>query len=197
MKSRSTRIVACMALAMSSGMALQTLPSQAQAQVFTEAQADAGQKEYDGQCAMCHGAELLGPDAPALKGLEVMHNFDTAAGMYGYISAAMPPQAPGLLGEETYVNIMAYILKVNGAQPGDTALTAAPDVLNGIKLAEVTSTASAAPAADAAATSTEAAPAVPQAYTWGKTLPSILPEPAEAAGVPQAFTWGKTLPTKN
>jgi mono/diheme cytochrome c family protein len=194
-KSRSTRIVACMALAMSSGMLLQTLPSQAQ--VFTEAQAAAGQKDYDGQCAMCHGVELLGPDAPALIGKEVMHNFDTAAGFYDYISVAMPPQAPGLLEQETYVNILAYILKANGAQPGDKALDADPANLASIKLAAITEVA--APAGEAAEADAAPATVVPQAYTWGKELPSILPAPAPTgpAAVPQAFTFGKTLPSKN
>ncbi len=195
MKHTSPRVAVGMALAMS-GLLLQTLP--AQAQVFTQAQAEAGQKEYDGQCAMCHGAALLGPDAPALVGREVMHNFSTAAGIYEYFSVAMPPQAPGLLSEETYVNILAYILKANGAQPGDTALDASPATLASIDLSAVTSVAAA--AVDAPATDTEApASAVPQAYTWGKTLPSILPPEPEAAtpAVPQAFTWGRTLPSKS
>lgn len=192
MNSKPTRFVACMAIAMSTGLVMQVLPTQAQ--VFTDAQAKTGEQNYDGQCAMCHGAELLGPDAPALVGTEVMQNFDTAEGLYGYFSAVMPPQAPGLLDEEVYVNILAYILKANGAQAGTTALSAAPDVLKNIKLAEITSVAAVAPATDAAPA--DAAPAVPQAYTWGKTLPSTLVEP-EAPSVPQAYTWGKTLPTKN
>lgn len=195
MSHTSPRVAVCMALAMS-GLLLPTLP--AQAQVFTQAQAQAGQGQYDGQCAMCHGAELLGPDAPALVGREVMDNFSTAAGMYEYFSVAMPPQAPGLLGEETYVNIMAYILQRNGAQPGDTPLDADLDKLAAINLTEVTSVAA---PAEAAAAETETAPtSVPQAFTWGKKLPSILPEasPEPAApAVPQAFTWGKTLPTKS
>jgi mono/diheme cytochrome c family protein len=194
-KHTTPRVAVGMALAMSV-MLSQVLP--AQAQVFNRAQAEAGEKEYDGQCAMCHGAELLGPDAPALVGREVMDNFSTAAGLYEYFSVAMPPQAPGLLSEETYVNIMAYILQRNGAQPGETALDAKPETLASINLTAVTSVAA---PAETAANETEAAPSdVPQAYTWGKVLPSILPpkeaEPA-APTVPQAFTWGQTLPSKS
>lgn len=167
----------------------------ASADVFTEAQAAAGKQSYATQCAMCHGDALLGPNAPALVGTEVMQNFDTAQGMYGYISAAMPPQAPGALDEEVYVNIMAYILQANGAVAGDTELTADPALLSAIKLAEVTSGSGAAPAADGAPAPVETD--VPQAYTWGKTLPSILPAAPEAEepSVPQAYTWGQTLPT--
>ena len=173
------------------GLAFQ--PSLASAEVFTAQQATAGRGDYNSQCAMCHGTALLGPDAPALVGAEVMQNFDTAAGLYGYTAVAMPPQAPGKLSEETYVNILAYILQANGAQPGDTALTADIDELDSIKLAAITS---AGPGAGNA--SVEAGPVivVPQAFTWGKTLPGGTPvESATTNAVPQAFTWGKKLPT--
>lgn len=194
MSYRSPRVAVGMAAAML-GLLMQAVPSQAQ--VFTQAQADAGKKEFDGQCAMCHGAELLGPDAPALVGVEVMHNFSTAAGLYDYFSVAMPPQAPGMLGEETYVNILAYILRANGAQAGDTPLDADPDKLASIDLAAVTAVAANVTASPEPQTEASTS-AVPQAYTWGKTLPSILAkaeaEPA-APAVPQAYTWGKTLPS--
>jgi mono/diheme cytochrome c family protein len=169
-KNTSPRFALGMAVALS-GLLMAAAPSQAQ--VFTQAQADQGQKDYNGQCAMCHGAELLGPDAPALVGLEVMHNFSTAAGLFDYFSVAMPPQAPGLLEEETYVNILAYILKSNGAQAGDTALDADPAKLAAIDLVEVTSAGQAAASEAPAETDAPAATPVPQAYTWGKTLPSI------------------------
>jgi mono/diheme cytochrome c family protein len=166
---KSPRFALGMAVALS-GILMAATPTQAQ--VFTQAQADQGEKDYGGQCAMCHGAELLGPDAPALVGTEVMHNFSTGAGLYDYISVAMPPQAPGLLDEEVYVNILAYILEANGAQAGDTALDADPVKLAAIDLAAVTAVA---PGAATDAPAVDAAPAVvvPQAYTWGKTLPSI------------------------
>lgn len=173
------------------GLAFQ--PSLASAQVFTAQQATAGHGDYDSQCAMCHGAELLGPDAPALIGAEVMQNFDTAAGLYGYISVAMPPQAPGKLSEETYVNILAYILQANGAQPGDKALTADIDELDSIKLAAITS---ASPAAGNASVESTPVIVVPQAFTWGKALPGGSAEnDAKTDTVPQAYTWGKKLPT--
>ena len=117
MNSKPTRLVARTVIAICWGLAMLTLP--AQAQVFTAAQADAGQSAYSGQCAMCHGAKLLGPDAPALVGSEVMQNFDTAAGLYDYMTVAMPPQAPGLLDEEVYVNVLAYILAANGENGGE------------------------------------------------------------------------------
>lgn len=172
---------------------------------FTAEQAAAGETAYNSQCAQCHGRQLEGPDAPGLVGQDIMQNWDTAAGLYDFIHVAMPPSAPGQLGDETYLNIVAYIMKFNGAQPGDTPLTTDEAQLASISLAAETAAgaASAASAAGGAApAATEPAVQVPQAFTWGKQLPGG-PPPAEqpAAGaapaansVPQAFTWGKTLP---
>lgn len=141
-----------------------------------------------------------------------MQNWDSAGGLYDFISVAMPPSAPGLLGEDTYLNIVAYIMKFNGAAPGDEPLTADPDLLYSVSLATETAAGAAsmaAAAADAgapAASTAEPAPSsatstVPQAFTWGAQLPggsqtveSPAPADTSATSVPQAFTWGKDLP---
>ena len=183
---------------------------------FTAEQAAAGQTAYNSNCAQCHGRQLEGPEAPGLAGADVMQNWDTAGGLFDFISVAMPPSAPGQLGEETYVNIIAYIMQFNGATPDDTALTSDRDYAVSLSAETAAGAASvaaaaldaggaAAPAADAAATAApaEAVVQVPQAYTWGKQLPgSAAPTEAAAAPaapaastIPQAFTWGKTLPT--
>ncbi|MCW2380601.1 MULTISPECIES: c-type cytochrome [unclassified Sphingobium] len=140
--------------------------------VFTAEQASAGEKAYNSQCAMCHGAELRGSNAPGLVGTDVMQNFDTVAGLYTYISTAMPPQAPGRLAEQDYLNIVAYILKANGARAGTAPLVGDPQAMKGMSLAAIAGAhGSAAPSASSALH--EAPEAVPQAYTWGKTLPSV------------------------
>lgn len=177
---------------------------------FTEEQATAGAQAYNTQCAQCHGRQLEGPDAPGLAGQDVMGNWDSAGGLYDFISVAMPPSAPGQLGEETYVNIVAYIMQFNGAVAGDTPLTTDRDYA--VSLVEETAAGAAsqaaaaldagggpAPAADAPA---EEAVAVPQAYTWGTQLPggAAPAEPAatpsaNTSSVPQAYTWGEELPT--
>lgn len=148
---------------------------------FTAEQATAGKTAYDSQCSQCHGRQLEGPDAPALAGPDIMQNWHTAAGLYDFISVAMPPSAPGLLGEEAYLNIVAYIMQFNGAEPGDTPMTADPDALEAISLVAETS-GGAAPAATTTAPA-ETVVKVPQAYTWGKQLPGA---PAPAAPAPAA-----------
>ncbi|MET3924521.1 c-type cytochrome [Devosia sp. 2618] len=174
---------------------------------FTAEQSAAGQTSYNSQCAQCHGRQLEGPEAPGLAGSDVMQNWDTVGGLYDFISVAMPPSAPGQLGEDTYVNIIAYIMQFNGATPGDTPLTSDRDYLVSLAAETAAGAASmAAAAADAGGAATSTAPAattaVPQAYTWGKQLPggpaptTMAPAtPAPASTVPQAFTWGTKIPT--
>ncbi|UXN70732.1 c-type cytochrome [Devosia neptuniae] len=203
---RSKRITAPVALFALAASVLSA--GSAMAAGFTAEQATAGKTAFDSNCAQCHGFQLEGPDAPGLAGRDVMQNWDTAGGLYDFISVAMPPSAPGLLGEETYVNIVAYIMQFNGAAPGDTPL-ATGDAMYEVSLATETAAGAAsmaAAAADAggaaAPADAAAAPAVPQAFTWGKQLPGGL-APADMAPtadaaaptVPQAYTWGKTLPT--
>ena len=142
-----------------------------------------------------------------------MQNWATVGGLYDFISVAMPPSAPGQLGEETYVNIIAYILQFNGATPDDKPLTSDRDYAISLPAETAAGAASvaagaldaggaAAPAAEPAAPA-EPVVAVPQAFTWGKQLPGG-PAPGEQAPaapaaptstIPQAFTWGKQLPT--
>ncbi|MDB5531041.1 MAG: hypothetical protein JWR51_4144 [Devosia sp.] len=180
---------------------------------FTAEQATAGKTAFDSNCSQCHGRNLEGNEAPALVGPDVMQNWDTVGGLYDFISVAMPPSAPGKLGEETYVNIIAYIMQFNGATPDDKSLTSDRDYAISLPAETAAGAASvaaaaldaggaAAPAGDAAAPA-EPVATVPQAFTWGKQLPGG-PAPAEQAAaapaaatptIPQAFTWGKQLPT--
>lgn len=208
---RSERITARVAIPMLAGLLIAT---PAFAGNFTAEQAAAGQQAYNSNCAQCHGRQLEGPDAPGLVGQDVMGNWDSAGGLYDFISVAMPPSAPGQLGEETYVNIVAYIMQFNGAVPDDTPLTTDRDYA--VSLVAETSAgaasqaaaaldaggAAAAPAADAAAAAPAAETAVPQAYTWGTELPggaapaapAATPDAITTPSVPQAYTWGKELP---
>lgn len=188
--------------------------SPAMAGNFTAEQASAGETAYNSNCAQCHGRQLEGIEAPGLAGADVMQNWDTAGGLFDFISVAMPPSAPGQLGEETYVNIVAYIMEFNGAAPDDTPLTSDRDYAVSLAAETAAGAASvaaaaldaggaAAPAADTTAAPAEAAAAVPQAFTWGKQLPGgpapaaatpAAPAAAAEPSVPQAYTWGKDLP---
>lgn len=159
-------------LAITSAAALTLgVTASANAAGFTAEQAAAGQTAYQSNCSQCHGVKLEGPEAPGLFGQDVMGNWDTAGGLYDFISVAMPPAAPGQLGEEAYLNIVAYVMAQNGASAGTEALTAAN--MAGVSLvAETKEGAAALEAANAVAGGeAEEKIVVPQAYTWGKELP--------------------------
>lgn len=139
---------------------------------FTADQATAGDKAYQSNCAQCHGAKLEGPEAPGLFGQDVMGNWDTAGGLYDFISVAMPPAAPGQLGEDAYLQIVAYIMSENGAEASDKALTL--ENMGDVSLVAETKARAAVLEAErnaGAAGGAEEAVKVPQAYTFGKELP--------------------------
>lgn len=90
---------------------------------YTAEQADRGQKQYDKECVDCHGKDLGGGlnGGPPLRGLAFEEKFgdgNTASTMFLFMSSLMPPNSPGRYSESTYADLMAYILKRNGYQPG-------------------------------------------------------------------------------
>ena len=100
---------------------------------FAEAAAARGQTAYGQTCAACHGADLsAGPFGPALKGdaFEGHWRGQPVPALAAYLEARMPPGAPGSLSGQAYGDILAYLLKGNGAAPGKAdAPVAAPAVL--------------------------------------------------------------------
>src|SRR5690349_2411813 len=94
---------------------------------FTAQQADAGRTAYQTNCAGCHAADLSGiGNALPLSGLSFTGSWGnrTVGDLVGFMEGAMPPNNPGTLGEQNYLNIAAFILQSNGARAGNQALTA-------------------------------------------------------------------------
>jgi len=124
--------------------------------VYTVEQATAGQRELQenefGACASCHAKSLSGrngdkdeipelislPEAhqasirnnggkvPQLAGPKFMSRW--GARSTTAFSSEMMKRFGGPLSEETQLNIMAYILQLNGALPGPQPLTRSTDV---------------------------------------------------------------------
>jgi alcohol dehydrogenase (cytochrome c) len=95
---------------------------------FTQAQVDAGRLAYADNCAACHQADMAGTnDAPALAGSAFIGAWKgrTTEALYNKISKTMPAGRGGSLDEATYTSIVAYILRANGAAPGNTAFAPA------------------------------------------------------------------------
>ena len=93
---------------------------------FTAAQADRGEASYMHSCRTCHGDNLDDGDfggAP-LKGSWFRDHWgqgDVAA-LSAFTKSQMPPDRPGGLNDETYADIVAFLLSRNGYKPGDKEL---------------------------------------------------------------------------
>jgi len=94
--------------------------------VFTEAQAGRGQKIYAVSCAPCHKTDLLGDSGtPALAGADFFSRFNgsTVDDLVKTIRASMPQDAPDSLGTPAYVDLVTYVLQVNGGATGAAELS--------------------------------------------------------------------------
>jgi mono/diheme cytochrome c family protein len=92
---------------------------------YTAAQAAAGKTAFDADCAVCHGNTLRnGTMAPPLAG-EAFHAVWKGRSVRALFDAAkmMPPANPGSLSDQTYANLVAYILSMNDYAPGEAPLT--------------------------------------------------------------------------
>ena len=117
--------------AIACGVAIVTAQQTPSAGPYTAAQSAAGRATYETSCAGCHGADLTGRnDAPPLAGGQFMSNWGerTTNDLVTFMEGAMPPGNAGGLGEQTYVNLAAFILESNGARAGNQPLAAAAKV---------------------------------------------------------------------
>jgi mono/diheme cytochrome c family protein len=92
--------------------------------VYTAQQAQRGAETYENICAACHeGAE---PEAEPPKGSEFVEHWREAplSFLYGFVHTNMPGNKPGTLSEETYLDVVSYLLRENGYPAGSSELTA-------------------------------------------------------------------------
>jgi S-disulfanyl-L-cysteine oxidoreductase SoxD len=98
---------------------------------FTEAQAQRGQAIYQKNCQDCHGSTLDNGEfggAP-LKGSFFREHWGAGdvSALFGYVNTLMPPDRPGQLSEQSYVDLTAFLLSSNGYAAGSEELTADQD----------------------------------------------------------------------
>lgn len=99
---------------------------------FTEEQVNEGKRSYNSACSTCHGNTLAnGTMGPHLAGqvFDAKWKGKTVADLFTYSRDHMPPSRPHSLPDETYAAITAYILRMNGNEPGDQPLLTDPDAL--------------------------------------------------------------------
>ena len=98
--------------------------------VFTVEQAKNGERAFQAKCATCHGFDLHSTNAEAPDLTEGAFKFGwqgkTIANRFEQIRGSMPLGNARSLDDQTYIDIVAYILQFNGVPSGNQKLE--PDV---------------------------------------------------------------------
>jgi mono/diheme cytochrome c family protein len=97
--------------------------------VFTSAQASRGEQTYMSICVSCHPKGTY--TAPAFR---QKWNGSPLSELYGFVSSSMPKMEPGSLEPEEYAQVIAYLLKINGAPAGKSELPADVKALRRIRI---------------------------------------------------------------
>jgi len=92
---------------------------------YASAQIAQGRWEYSQQCAVCHGAQLQGTGAPALKGriFNEQWNGKKLSELYEYVHKNMPLGRGASVPSQEYANIVAYMLAQSGLPAGTELFT--------------------------------------------------------------------------
>ncbi len=82
---------------------------------------NAAAPSYNQNCQECHGSTLDNGEfgGPPLKGGYFTNHWGagSVADLTGYAKALMPPDRPGRLSDQTYTDVIAYLLSNNGYAP--------------------------------------------------------------------------------
>lgn len=167
--------------------------------LVTAAQVAAGRAVYAARCAGCHLPAMEGRnEASPLAGPNFMSEWRSrpAGDLARTIQGTMPPGGAGTLGAEDALSVAAYILAVNGARVGDTALSLDTPTPIGAVASGVISATVLAPAAGApGATTGIASPARPaepppsRGHSVRGEVPGYVPVTDEMLRNPPAGDW--------
>jgi hypothetical protein len=94
--------------------------------VYTQEQADRGKAAVETNCAGCHSTDLAGGQGPPLKGANFLGRYvdgDLEA-LFTRIKTTMPRGNVGGLSDDTYIDIVTYILQANAFPDGRGELSA-------------------------------------------------------------------------
>lgn len=97
--------------------------------LYSEAQAVRGSGVYQRVCIECHEKlEYTGPD------FRTKWNNKPVFDLYDLLRSTMPDQNPGTLSNQEYIDVVGYMMKLNGVPAGKTALPADAEALKKIKI---------------------------------------------------------------
>ncbi|HYV98585.1 MAG TPA: cytochrome c [Gemmatimonadaceae bacterium] len=111
------------------GDTAKTPPPPAQASLYTDEQATRGEGVYNKVCADCHEKlEYSGPD------FRTKWNGRMVFDLYDLLRTTMPDDKPGALPAQDYIDVVGYMMKLNGVPAGKTELVPTDSVLKRIKI---------------------------------------------------------------
>ena len=96
---------------------------------YSEAQAATGEDVYRLNCTSCHNSSILSG-----RTFQLAWAGRTAFDLYDRLRTTMPLDDPGRLSEQEYVDIVAYLFKLNGYPAGQTALPPARERLKQLRI---------------------------------------------------------------
>jgi quinoprotein glucose dehydrogenase len=129
--SRAAIVVASAALLALAGQAHAAGVNQG---AYSAAQAKRGKALYEKECSRCHGATLGGGGgSPAIAGpFWTAWEGRSVGELFRLTKKSMPADGPGGLSDQTYTDILAYMLSVNRYPAGKAELPANVEALKAV-----------------------------------------------------------------
>ena len=104
-------------VAVAQGLMAQDGPTSVQAGVYTDAQAERGEKFFGEACMVCHQPEEFS-NGGYMEGWSGQSVNDFVE----FVRSTMPEDNPGRLKRREYIDIIAYFFKLNGLPTGENDL---------------------------------------------------------------------------
>jgi hypothetical protein len=116
-------------------------PRTAWDRVYTDVQADRGERAYGQTCSHCHGLSLEGDGAreiPTLVSDPFIRRWrgKSVQALFDSLMRSMPADDRGSLTPRATADMVAYLLRANGAPSGETPLPSERDALAGVVIEE-------------------------------------------------------------
>jgi mono/diheme cytochrome c family protein len=118
-----------------------SVPRSAWDGIYSELQADRGEREYGRTCSHCHGLSLEGDGAreiPTLVTDQFLRRWrgKTVQSLFDSLVRSMPADNRGSLTPRMTADMIAYLLRANGAPSGDVPLPSERDALAAVVIDE-------------------------------------------------------------
>ena len=97
--------------------------------VYTFDQSNRGRDVYAGNCRSCHT-----PETHTGAVFNAIWNGRTLADLFAFVRDRMPKNDPGALTAQEYVDVIAYMLRMNKLPMGDTELPADSSALTRVRI---------------------------------------------------------------